>query len=160
MGTPRYGVSVSTGLLAAGAVAGALVTLAAAWRLTAYPRRVIAGFFHRMQRLFDVVLGTPEIPDPDRPGHPLRVAVPDMGVRMSRVERRLAERSQTLAEARDAAAAAESAANAAKASAECATAAAESVTQEMTALARRVTTLEAVVNPQGVQVPMLSQEGA
>jgi hypothetical protein len=150
---------MSAGIIAAGSVAGALVALGAAWRLTAGGRRTIAGFFHRMQRLFDVVLGTPEIPDPDRPGHPLRVAVPDMGVRMSRVERRLAERSQTLAEARDAAAAAECAANAAKASAKSATAAAASVAQEMTALARRVTTLEAVVNPQQVQLPALAQEG-
>ena len=40
----------------------------------------------RRERANDVLLGTPAIPDPDRPGEYLRPAVPDMGVRMTAVE--------------------------------------------------------------------------
>ena len=43
----------------------------------------------RRDRANDVLLGTPAIPDPDRPGEYLRPAVPDMGVRMTAVEETL-----------------------------------------------------------------------
>lgn len=40
-------------------------------------------------RAAEVLLGTPAVPDPDRPGEFLRPAVPDMGVRMTAVEETL-----------------------------------------------------------------------
>lgn len=78
---------VAAWLLAAAPYATALVVVVGAVKLVppavSGARRVMG----KMNRLFDVVLGTPEMPDPDRPeGPPLRPAVADMGIRMARTE--------------------------------------------------------------------------
>jgi hypothetical protein len=73
-------------LVAAGSAAGALLALAGVWKLSAPGRSRIRSVFSRANRALDVVLGTPEIPDPDRPGEVLRAAIPDIGVRMTRQE--------------------------------------------------------------------------
>jgi hypothetical protein len=73
-------------LIAAGAIASALLALAGVWRLTSPARARARSLAQRANRALDVVLGTPEIPDPDRPGEVLRPAIPDIGVRMTRQE--------------------------------------------------------------------------
>ncbi len=115
-------------LVTLGQVSAAILSVAALIALVvkAVPR-VRAGVA-RMNRAVDVVLGSPAIPDPDRPGQNLRDEIPDIGVRMTRQEQLLQEvvlgsveeaRAAARSAAESAASAASSAA-AAKASAEAA----------------------------------------
>ena len=75
-----------TTFLAWGGIASAVVIIVSALRLLGPVRRRIRSFFERMERANDVVLGSPAIPDPDRPGQVLRPAIPDIGVRMTASE--------------------------------------------------------------------------
>lgn len=75
--------SIAQPLLALAALIGAVFTI---WKGVIPLVRSIRAMSHRAERALDVVLGTPAIPDPDRPGMLLRPAVPDMGVRMTAME--------------------------------------------------------------------------
>lgn len=109
------------------AIVTVLGSLAAAvlatWKVALPAYRVVRRVTIRAGRALDVVLGTPEVLDPDRPGEVLKLAVPDIGVRVTSIQDKLdvavlhhveraeaaAEKSATAAEAasRDAAAALE-----------------------------------------------------
>lgn len=78
---------VSEWLLAAGLLGGALVTLAGVWQKILRPAvRRLRTALSRANRALDVVLGSPAVPDPDRPGELLRPEQPDIGIRMTRQE--------------------------------------------------------------------------
>lgn len=70
-------------LLAAGALALAAL---AVWKVVLPLARAGGRLGRRVTRAIDVLIGSPAIPDPDRPGEYLRPEVPDMGVRMTAVE--------------------------------------------------------------------------
>lgn len=133
-------------LIAAGGVASALLALAGLWRLSAPARARVRSLAQRANRALDVVLGTPEIPDPDRPGEVLRPAIPDIGVRMTRQESLLEEVvlgavEEARQSARAAAASADTAARSAAAAASSAQAAESIVATDHSRigdLARRV----------------------
>lgn len=78
--------TVQTWLLGLGGVATAVLAIMGLVRATAGPRVRLSRFLQRMERANDVVLGSPEIPDPNRPGEVLREAIPDIGVRMTKQE--------------------------------------------------------------------------
>lgn len=67
-------------------LAGILGALGIIWRWVLPAIRKTRWFAQMGVRALEVLLGTPAIPDPDRPGEFLREAVPDMGVRMTAVE--------------------------------------------------------------------------
>lgn len=97
-------------------------------------------------RMRDVLLGKPEVPDPDRPGQLLEEAVPDLGVRVTRVEDLVARNIVTMMETTHENAA--SAKASASASAESARAAAESAETSRLATieqSRRIGDLESAV---------------
>lgn len=106
-------------------LAAILAALSIAGILIAVIRRAarkVKPSVERMNRALDVVLGTPEESDPDRPGEVRRPAVPDIGVRMTRLEDAVSQgSSEAFAKrAQDAAATAEEAAHAAAQSAHAA----------------------------------------
>lgn len=76
-------MTVGDWIIGAAALVAALATLFIPGRKAI---RAIRGMAERVNRMIDVVLGTPPMPDPDRPGEYLRPGTDDMGVRMARVE--------------------------------------------------------------------------
>lgn len=147
-------------LIAAGAIASALLALAGVWRLSAPGRAHIRSVLSRANRALDVVLGTPEIPDPDRPGEVLRPAMPDIGVRMTRQETLLEQVvlgavEEARQSARAAAASADTAASSAAAAAASAQAAEAIVASDHTRigeLAQRVEDLTDAINGERAEV--------
>lgn len=75
-------------LIGAGTVIGALLVI---WKVVLPVWRGGRRVVGRLTRMLDVVLGTPAIPDPDRPGELLKDATPDIGVRMTSTETLLRE---------------------------------------------------------------------
>lgn len=73
-------------VLVVGAIATALLAI---WKVGLPANRWIRRVGARANRALDVVLGQPEVPDPDRPGTVLRPAVPDIGVRVTSIETKL-----------------------------------------------------------------------
>jgi hypothetical protein len=72
---------------AAGIAAGGLLALAGVWQKILRPTvRRLRIALSRANRALDVVLGSPAVPDPDRPGELLRPEQPDIGIRMTRQE--------------------------------------------------------------------------
>ncbi|EYR64279.1 hypothetical protein N866_13605 [Actinotalea ferrariae CF5-4] len=72
---------------AAAVIAGALLALAGVWQKILRPAvRRLRAALSRANRALDVVLGSPAVPDPDRPGELLRPEQPDIGIRMTRQE--------------------------------------------------------------------------
>lgn len=70
-------------------LAGILGALGIIWRWVFPAIRKSQWAVKMVIRAAEVLLGSPAVPDPDRPGHFLREAVPDMGVRMTAVEEKL-----------------------------------------------------------------------
>ena len=129
-------------LVWAGSIAGAITAIAVAWQKTKPVRGRLVRVVERFNRALDVVLGTPEIPDPDRPGEVLRHAIPDLGVRMTRAEELLSE--SVLGTVEQARQSAQAAAESARAAAESA-AAAERIAETVKDLPRKVQELQQTV---------------
>lgn len=129
-------------LLWAGGLAAALTAVIGAWQKSRPLRSRVRRSWERLNRALDVVLGTPEIPDPDRPGEVLRPAIPDLGVRMTRAEELLNQ--SVLGAVEQARQSAQSAADSARAAAESA-AAALRVAESVQDLPRQVTELQRTV---------------
>ncbi|WNM27561.1 hypothetical protein RN607_00745 [Demequina capsici] len=70
-------------MLAAGALAAATLAI---WKVLIPAGRRLHAWAERGGRALDILNGSPEVIDPDRPGEILRPAIPDMGVRMTAVE--------------------------------------------------------------------------
>lgn len=70
-------------------LAGIIAALGIIWRFVLPAIRKTRWFTQMGIRAFEVLLGTPAVPDPDRPGEFLRPAVPDMGVRVTSLEEKL-----------------------------------------------------------------------
>lgn len=83
-----------------GSATAALLAALAVWQKIVRPTGSrVRGLLGKAERAFDVVLGTPAVLDPDRPGHELRPAMPDIGVRMSAIEDRMTDEALLTAQA-------------------------------------------------------------
>lgn len=71
------------------AVAAVLAAGAAIWAAGRRGFRKARTGVKSMGRVIEVIIGSPAVPDPDRPGEFIRPEVPDMGVRMTAVEDKL-----------------------------------------------------------------------
>ncbi len=70
-----------------GGILAAVVALTVLWRSVVRPvARWLKRGGEKLNRAFDVLLGTAPVPDPDRPGELLHEGTPDIGVRMTRTE--------------------------------------------------------------------------
>lgn len=114
-------------ILALSLLAGAVVTIAGAVKLVPPVVRRVRSFVSRIGRAVDVVLGTPEVVDPDT-GEVVIPARPDMGVRQARTEQLLEHAVVALVE--ESAANSRSAATSAAAAAQSAEAARQYMTQD------------------------------
>lgn len=128
-------------VVAAGAVTGSALTV---WKVVIPVSKVVRKSLKRFERAIDVVVGTPEIPDPDRPGQLLRPAIPDIGARVTAVEDVLHQTIVRHAErAEQAATRSERAAKKAASDAERAVASANQVESRFTEVLDSVAQLEA-----------------
>lgn len=129
-------------LLWMGGIAAAIAAIIGAWQKSKPLRTRARLVWERLNRALDVVLGTPAIPDPDRPGELLRPAIPDLGVRMTRAEELLNE--SVLGAVEQARQSAASAADSAKAAAKSAAAAVQ-IAESVKDLPRQVEELRRTV---------------
>jgi hypothetical protein len=70
-------------IIGVAAIAAASVTI---WKVVLPGIRIGSQSIKSVARARDVLLGKAEVPDPDRPGELIQPAVPDLGVRITRVE--------------------------------------------------------------------------